>query len=558
MQNPEAYLARLKPIYIFKGLTDQQILQVAAELEVEHYPAGAVVFEQGSDGRDFFIINRGQVKVLRQLRGQEPRQIATLVEGDFFGEGGLLYGRRRSATIEAITDLEVFGLSHEAFKDLLKDLPILQPNLALAHASHELTHQHPLPWLSEGEVVYLLTRRHHFVLLQKTLLPLVLAMVTATASLWLAAINNEVWMLWAGTLAMLPFLAWLLWAYIDWTNDYFIVTNRRVVHLEKIIAIYDSRQEAPLDTIISVDMETDDVIQRLLRMGDVTVRAISGSIHMTSVPNPGELAAAVEQFWQRAKQHERHTELDKIRDVIRNRLEHGLEKPPPSLLKPSRPPPPTVAEVRPFFERLVDFFSFRMRFQKGDTVIYRKHWFILGMHLWKPSLAILLWLAINTVLAAGLVALPASLPILLAASGLTLLAASAWWLYEYIDWRNDIYMVTKEQIFDIRKKPLSTETKKVAPLDRVETLRYERPGFLGVMLNFGTVIAETPGADFLFEGVFDPVSVQHDVYRRLEEIKHRNRARQAAQRREELADWVGAYHEVQRQLAQPPPPEQGA
>ena len=51
--------------------------------------------------------------------------------------------------------------------------------------------------------------------------------------------------------------AWAVWNYIDWGNDYYILTNQRVVWLEKVVGIYDSRQEAPLSTVLSVGVETD-------------------------------------------------------------------------------------------------------------------------------------------------------------------------------------------------------------------------------------------------------------------------------------------------------------
>ena len=43
----------------------------------------------------------------------------------------------------------------------------------------------------------------------------------------------------------LPALGWIAWTYLDWTNDLYIVTNQRVVYVEKVIGIYDSREEAP-------------------------------------------------------------------------------------------------------------------------------------------------------------------------------------------------------------------------------------------------------------------------------------------------------------------------
>jgi hypothetical protein len=37
--------------------------------------------------------------------------------------------------------------------------------------------------------------------------------------------------------------------------------------------------------------------------------------------------------------------------------------------------------------------------------------------------------------------------------GAHLPAISIWWLYRYVDWRNDIYIVTLDSILDIERKP---------------------------------------------------------------------------------------------------------
>jgi CRP-like cAMP-binding protein len=552
MNDPQAYLGRLKPIYIFKGLTDEQILRVAEELEVERHPPETTIFEPGDEGEDFFIINAGQVNVLREERGHEPAQLASLVSGDFFGEGALLYGRRRSATVETVTDVELLRLTKESFQELLREFPQIRPNLLLSHQSHELYHRHPLRWLHENEVVYLITRRHQIVMLQRLLLPAALAAIIGLTAMWLAAIYDQLWIAWAGAAALVPIALWMLWVYIDWTNDYFIVTNQRLVHLEKVLAIYDSRQEAPLASIISVNVRTDDVLQRLLRMGDVVVRTFSGPITLSSVPNPAEFAAAVEQYWARTRTRAREEEIKQIEQMMRERLHTSPRQPAPTLVKQQKPEV-TISQVKPLARRLLEFFSLQLRYQEGETVIYRKHWFILGLHIWKPTLAILALVVVTTLAVAGLFTVPfASSAVLL--TGLALLVPlAAWWLYEFIDWRNDIYMVTQDQIFDVTKKPLGTETKKAAPLGNVLSLKYDRPGLLGVVLNFGTVVAQVAGAEFRFEGVYDPMAVQNDVYRRLEAFNNRQKAKERDKVKDEIADWFATYHKLQPELDEQPP-----
>src|SRR3990172_5916940 len=107
MEQPEAYLGRLKPIYLFKGLSDDQILEVARELEVVTYPAGATVYQEGEAGQDFYIVNRGQVKVMRAKRGRQPQKVATFVPGDFFGEQAVLFGHKRNATVDTAAEGEL-------------------------------------------------------------------------------------------------------------------------------------------------------------------------------------------------------------------------------------------------------------------------------------------------------------------------------------------------------------------------------------------------------------------------------------------------------------------
>jgi hypothetical protein len=172
----------------------------------------------------------------------------------------------------------------------------------------------------------------------------------------------------------------------------------------------------------------------------------------------------------------------------------------------------------------------------------------LWQSVWKQTLGLLGLVALVTAAAGGF--LPAAIPLsaVLLVAGVALVPLAGWWLYEYIDWRNDIYMVTPEQIFDVTKKPLGAETRKSAPLANVLSMKYERPGLLGVLLNYGTVVALVAGSEFRFDGVFDPVGVQNDVYRRIEAYNAKKASTEANKRRDELADWLMVYHKVQEEL----------
>lgn len=547
MDHPEAFLGRLKPIFIFKGLTDDQILEFAQELEFERHPPDTVIFKRGDEGQHFYILNKGQVRVLRPVGRNAPKAVATLVPGDFFGERSLLYGRKRSATVEAVTEVELLRLSKEDFERLLRKFPQIKPNLVLSTESLELYRANPFTWLGANEVVYLIARKHKVLLYQSLILPVLAALTVALGAIWLAVLYNQLWIAWVGAGLELPLAGWMLWNYIDWGNDFYIITNQRLVYLEKILGIYDSRQEAPLSSVMSVNVQTDDTLARVLQMGDVVVRTFSGPITLQSVANPAALAAAIEQHWLRTRTRERDAQLDQMRVALRTRLERGLE---PARL-PGKPPKPAKPPAQPSaLAQWARFFSFQVRFEEGTSVIYRKHWFMLAQHLWRPGLGIVAVLTLTAVLLAGV--LPVTLPVtaVLLVAAVIFIPLAGWWLYEYIDWRNDIYMVTEEQIFDITKKPLGAEAKKSAPLSNVLSLKYERPGLIGIMLNYGTVVAQVAGTEFRFEGVFDPVGVQNDVYRRIEMQNNKKAAGDAARKRDEMEDWLTVYHKLQAELDQ--------
>jgi hypothetical protein len=130
------------------------------------------------------------------------------------------------------------------------------------------------------------------------------------------------------------------------------------------------------------------------------------------------------------------------------------------------------------------------------------------------------------------------------AAGLFALASfSLWWLYRYIDWANDIYQISSQQILDIYKKPLGREERKVAPLENILGTEVDRKGLLGILLNYGDVIANVGTSQFTFEGVLDPVQVQQDIVHAQETLLHARAERERARRQNEMVELIDIYHE---------------
>jgi len=138
-----------------------------------------------------------------------------------------------------------------------------------------------------------------------------------------------------------------------------------------------------------------------------------------------------------------------------------------------------------------------------------------------------------------------------------------WWVYQYVDWTNDIFQVSPDQIVDIDKTPFGTEERRAAPLENILSTEYQRIGFLGNIFNFGTVYIVVGGSKLEFQDVADPATVQSDIdRRRMARVAAKNAALAAAER-ERIAEWLVTYHrnvdEFRRiegeQGNQPPNPE---
>lgn len=104
----------------------QNIAQIADELDLR---AGKVLITEGERGREFFVIVEGEVEVRRK-----GRKIATLGPGSFVGEMALLSKIPRTATVTAVTDLDVLVITDRAFLELLNRMPDLWLKVARALA----------------------------------------------------------------------------------------------------------------------------------------------------------------------------------------------------------------------------------------------------------------------------------------------------------------------------------------------------------------------------------------------------------------------------------------
>jgi hypothetical protein len=538
------------------------LASIAAKLKEEVVEQGKAVFTQGGEADRFYIIYQGKVAIT-QKRAREERVLASMVGGDYFGEEALFTNRRRSATISAAEKSSLFSLSRLDFNEIIKRYPRLKMAFEVSIASRRLARQTHFSWLWPDEVVYFVARKHE-ILLARGLSGPVFALVVPAALLFGFFMTRSLVAISSAAVSLVAIMGWAVWNAIDWGNDYYIVTNQRVIWLEKVIGLYDSRQEAPLTTILSVGVETD-MTGRLLDYGNVVVRTFVGRLPFSHVSHPHQAAHMIEEQWGRTKHFASRAERDAMHNVLRQKLGLTVE---------NKAVEPTLADrkvavpspLRPALWRVLIANWFKLRTEDSGTITYRKHWYVLGHQVWQPSLLILLvlgsmaarlytlWRTPGVKLFDFSTGIRVDTP--MAALPVILVPLVVWWVYQYIDWSNDIFQVTPDQIVDVDRKPFGTEERRAAPLENILSMEYKRLGVAGYLFNFGTVEISVGGTKLAFEDVLDPASVQADIDRRRATRIAKKREAEANAERERMADWLVAYHENASEFdQQSSPPE---
>jgi len=307
----------LNKIHLFGGLKEDQLKGIAANLEERSYPTDSIIFQRGARPDGFYLIYKGRVKVTHPTEKGDDF-LAWLSAGDYFGEEALFEKRNRSATIRTVEDSIILFLSRADFEDLLKQYEKLRPNFLVAIKSRKLARATRFKWLGPKESVYFLARRHKIRLYQALVGPVFSLLIPAALFGW-GIVSGAVSPLAVAGLLFVMIVLWGIWQAIDWSNDYYIVTNQRVVWVERVIGIYDSRQEVPLSTILSINVETD-VVGRALDYGNVAVRTFVGKIQFDYVDHPNQAADMIREYWERTKAITNISQQEVMRNTIRQKL----------------------------------------------------------------------------------------------------------------------------------------------------------------------------------------------------------------------------------------------
>ncbi|MFQ3619370.1 MAG: Crp/Fnr family transcriptional regulator [Spirochaetales bacterium] len=106
-------------------------------------PASTIIFHEGDEGKEMYIIQDGKVKISKSA-GDKDLVLAILGKGDFFGEMAIVTRVRRTATAQAVTDVHLLSFDRQGFRSMIEKNSKIAMNIIdklcrrLQHANMQL------------------------------------------------------------------------------------------------------------------------------------------------------------------------------------------------------------------------------------------------------------------------------------------------------------------------------------------------------------------------------------------------------------------------------------
>jgi uncharacterized membrane protein YdbT with pleckstrin-like domain len=554
LPSTEEIIERLARVHLFSGLNRKQLRALSGLTHEGEYRPGEVVCRQGQPGQRYFVVEQGTLRVTRVDTEGRVLEVRDLNAGEAFGETSLLLGDVHDATVEATERTLVLYLEKADFDGLLDAEPSIDRALRMREDVAERRAYPRFSWLEEGELPIKVLHKHPAALVPSLFIPGLIGLILVLSSLLAARLWGPLALAAGLVLAFIPF-AVSLYGYIDWYNDLYIVTNRRVAHQERVGLVREHFSAAPLHAIQDIQQVQEGPVARFWQYGDIIIETAGGAgqVVFRNIPRPGDVRTAIFDERARTQALVRVQERDAIRQAVDRYFRDEAAAPQRPAEEPQAQLPARGCMAIPV--AMLRSFVPRSWHREGDTVTWRKHWVALARAAGAPLALALTLTGIAVLVAVQAQHFRAQTVVLYALAAFFLIP---WLMWKFDDWQNDFYRVTSTRVIHVERLPLFLrEERREASLEQVTNVRFDQ-SFWGKILKYGDVTVETaaPAGTFHFRMVHRPRAVQAEIFAHIEAARGRQQEQELERRRAEMLDWFSIYDEMRQSRPLPSPPDE--
>ncbi len=528
----------LDSIPLFANLSPAQLEMVAGALERRAYRAGEDIFLQGAAADGMLIVESGEAVLFRTDPDGSQLPLATVSAGESINQEALFNDAVQSATMRAAQPLTALQLTRTSFKRLLEQQPELAAAFGLSPVREQAQISPQFAEQREDEEILIQTHRHWWSFLRSAWLPLLL-----TLAMWGGAFLLEVQVLSLALLGLSVLLpgAALAFFYLEWRNDSVIVTDQRIIRINRtILTMLRQVTQVGLESVHEINFEfpSSDPFARLFRYGTVVVKTAGaqGNLELDFMPNPEQFQKLIieDRAYFESRQAQRHHKIVRaeLQRLQAGEIDGAITA---AQFADSDEAPTPVRGTN-------GFLSSRIEMSNGD-IVYRKHVSVWAQHTFIPLAIILVALA---ALALSLALISQDLRIITMPIGFValLIGCLAFYWMDW-DWRNDLYIISDDTITLVHKRPFFLQSLRDQILvERIDNVESMTRGILAALLRYGDVRMSLVGADEpkMFHRVSNPQEIQQEISRRQHQKAERRARYDAMQQRQILGEYLNTVN----------------
>ena len=556
--NPELLVTILRHIPLFQQLQDKEdvpaLYRVALITHEQVFSNGEWLFRQGEVSDRLIFVLEGQVRLNQVDRDGLSHQIGVLKAGDSAGETGLMVGDFHDVTATAYGITRILYLTREEFADLLKTETRLRGKIDTREDVNQRRQLRQFDWIRDDEWVVSVVQRHWTRLFRQIAVPILLLALLFPLFAALAVQAGTVQIVVAVILAIpiLVVLGVVVWQYVNWRDDFFVITTQRVVHIERAWPFSTHYEETSLRHIEDITEAQPSWSANIFNYGNLILQTAGETVEidMDYVPEPTRLREVISIQIERSQARE----LLRARGQIREMLAQQLHVIPAA---ESSPDEVAKAQQQHPFPLLLPFYAIRDYLfpqswqiaDDGKTILWRRYW-LPGFFRYLPVFALLFLISVGGGL--YLLNLPEGAKLFnwffiwLGTEAVCL--GVLFWFIE--DWRNDYFQLTKNKIIQVDQRPLLLGvSRREAPIDRIQNVGFEIPSAVARFFDYGHVKFETAGSEgqFVLQFVRKPKDVQEAISNHKYKFGQQMQRKEAQLRQEELLSWFATYDDIRRE-----------
>src|SRR3954468_16604680 len=119
----EAIAELLRRVSLFSELSGEELEKIARVAVPRSYPSGSIILREGDPGDTCYILRSGRAGGVRRQPAGRAITLTNLGPGEIFGELAMFGGEVRSATVEAVDDVQAVAILAGDLKRLLNQHP---------------------------------------------------------------------------------------------------------------------------------------------------------------------------------------------------------------------------------------------------------------------------------------------------------------------------------------------------------------------------------------------------------------------------------------------------